>query len=80
MNKLWKFCRDIYRWDHETFDEHFDLCLFLTNEHIFYSNLKDVDKQFYMKLLEKRKKELNNKKEKRKQQVEKYTQKKKRKD
>ena len=52
LKKLWKFAREIYKLDHRTFDEHFEILALLTNEQIKVSSLAEEDEKYFKAYLQ----------------------------
>lgn len=78
LKKLWKFAREVYKLDHKDFDNHFEILLYLTNEHIKNTSLAGADADYYRGYLEKRQKKFQEIREKRKASAERYLAKKRR--
>jgi hypothetical protein len=72
MKKLWAITSKVYRLDHTKFDDDFDICLLLTNEHIRNHQLNNEDKEFYDHWLEARKVAAEERKRKEDESREKY--------
>ena len=65
LKKLWKFAREIYKLDHRTFDEHFEILALLTNEQIKVSSLAEEDEKYYKTYLQIRREQYEAYREKR---------------
>lgn len=74
---LWKRFREVYTCDHSTFDEYFEICLWLTNEHIKTVLLTMEDRKLYKALLEEYQKRWEKKREKRQNVIKNYRERKK---
>jgi hypothetical protein len=79
VKKLWTIAREVYRWDHESFDTDFDNCVLLTNEHITKNLPNDEDALFAKKHTQLHKEKLEKQKQKRKAEISGYKKKKKQK-
>jgi len=67
--RLWSIFRGIYRWSHEHLDEDINIMLLLTNEHIEKNNLVVLEREFYLKSLDKKTKKSEEKQRKRREQL-----------
>lgn len=72
LQSLWGVVRDVYRWDHETFDADVDICIMLTNEHIQHHSLEEIDAQFFRQVAQQRRIVAEEKKRKREAALERY--------
>jgi hypothetical protein len=77
MKKLWKFLRRTYQNDHNAFDEHFEILMWLTNEHIKMNALNESDYSFLIEQIRKSNESYNADRVKRKASAKKYADKKK---
>jgi len=55
LTKLWGILSSTYKYDQDHFDIDFNICALLTNEHIKVNQLEEIDREFYLALLEHRK-------------------------
>lgn len=72
LKKLWKILRDTYSIDHKNFDQDFDNCGMLTNEHIKCNLLSELDQQFEYQLTQSKIRKFKEKVSKRKLEMENY--------
>jgi len=70
LTKLWGVVGGTYTLDHNSFDMYFNICTLLTNEHIRYHQLEEVDHEFYTQfLVHRRAQQENRRKREREHQV-----------
>jgi len=74
LKGLWGILRETYRWDHSHFDDDFDICVLLTNEHIRVHELLHQDYKMHKQILSSQKDAFETKERKRKLKEVRYKQ------